>query len=233
MKPWILVGGVALTFPVAASGQDYEDDDDRYGVERENIPLVPGQPDVESGFGMALMAGGGSMSRVSNSGGQGATDMGGAWLARVVWGTRSVLAGEVAYLGSAVPVNPQATGLAQDTTLLSNGGQVDLRLQAPIPLDSDGKAALAPFAVGGFALLRHDVIGQDGDFDDGTSAGDRLTAHIPVGAGLALMTGGFIADARFSYRPTVGGDDPVFSTSSAFDESVSAVSVTGSVGVEF
>lgn len=235
MKIWILVGSAGMAVPVAAFGQDDDDDrygDDRYGADFES-PLVPGNPDIPSGFGNALMIGGGTMDRLTTDGAENATSTGGSWLARYVLGTRSILAGELAYLGSAVPVDNRVTGGSGSGMLLSNGGEVDLRVQAPIPVGVDDNVALAPFILGGFALLGHGVVGSDGGIDDNTSLGDRLTAHLPLGAGLAVMTGGFIADARISYRPTIGGDNPVFNGRTAFDNSMNGLAITGSVGFEF
>lgn len=236
MKSWILVGSACLAVPAAAFGQDDGDDrygDDGYGRGGFESPLVPGDPDVPSGFGNALMIGGGSMDRVTGDGSGRPTSTGGSWLARYVLGTRSILAGELAYLGSAVPVDASATDGSGDATLLSNGGEVDLRVQVPIPVSADDAVALAPFVVGGFGLLGHGVVGNGGGIDDNTSLGDRLTAHLPIGAGLAVMTRGFIADARVSYRPTLGGDNPVFNSRTAFDNSMNGLAITGSLGVEF
>lgn len=227
MRPWMIAAAVGAASTTAFARDD--DDDDM--VDNRSYALVPGDPDVPSGVGMALMIGGGSATALAGPDGADAAGTGGSWLARWVWGTRAVLAGELQYVGQAVPVNEGVTDAPGDATLLTNGGQVDLRLQAPIPVGSRG--AVAPFLLGGFALLGHDVVGDDGGIDDGTSAGDRLTAHIPVGAGLALMTGGFIADARVAYRPTVGGDSPVFDDRTRFDDAVNGFGVTGSVGFEF
>jgi hypothetical protein len=182
-------------------------------------------------MGVALMLGGGSVTRLTDRE-ENATSPGGAWHARLVIGTRSFVAGEAAYVGSAAPVQPDVVG-TDDVLLLSNGGEGALRAQVPVVVGIRQDVLVAPFATAGVGVQVHDLMNQELEILGDRMVGNDFTVHVPVGGGLMVASEGFIADARLAYRPAVANDRRVFGTPSRFDNAIDEVAVTGSIGVEF
>ncbi len=231
-----------------SDGQDDVDIDvtevDIYTVEPEagfgdDDLLVNNEADhLVTSAGVAIMAGGGGMTRVRPGVGESNATAGGQWNLRTVVGTRSVLAAEAAYVGSAQPTDDRVAGLADDAVLMSNGGEAAARVQLPVELNRANDAILAPFATAGFGLMSNAILnpGPDAtaDIEEAVqdSDGSDLTAHIPVGAGVAFADEGFIIDTRVNFSPAINDSD-VFEREPAFDNAVDTLSVSGNIGVEF
>lgn len=117
---------------------------------------------------------------------------GGSWNVRAVLGTRQVFGLEAAYVGSALPVDSEAG----NTVLLRHGGEALLRVQIPLAVDS---GLVAPYVVGGLGWFRYGI-SNGSPAQAGLRTGRDETLETPVGGGLMIANGGFIIDARFTYR---------------------------------
>ena len=157
-----------------------------------------------SRIGTAVLLGGG-LGDFTGETAQGATGMAGAWGLRLVSGTRSILGGELAYVGG---VNPLDATAASDDYLLATGAEGAVRLGIPVALRS---GVVAPFAFGGIGWTRYNLVNDTPDRGD-LSAADDHQIMVPVGVGLAAGYRGFLAEARGSYRQAfeddlIGSDD--------------------------
>lgn len=151
-----------------------------------------------SQYGMEISAGGGVENFTSDRM-QSATDPGGMWDLRLVLGTRSPVALEGAYVGTAQSIN-SVFGDQNSARLIGTGLEGDVRLNL-FPMED-----FTPYAFGGLGWKRYDVTGADfKTADTGISDSDSLL-EVPLGAGLAWRDYGFVADARFTYRMAVGED---------------------------
>jgi hypothetical protein len=139
-----------------------------------------------SGVGFGLVVGGGITDYISHKA-NGSVDLGPEWAARFNLGTRSYLGAEAAYVGSTQHIEGLA---ATNGQLLSNGleGLVRLNLST---------RAIQPYLGAGLGWRRYQVINQTGfassDVLNRTDVGD-----VPVAAGVALRTHGFLLDTRFN-----------------------------------
>lgn len=146
-------------------------------------------------YGLAISAGGG-VSGFTDTTARDATNDGGGWDIRAVIGTRSPLAAEVSYLGSAQSIH--TLGLDSDAILVGNGLQADLRLNATTD------AALQPFIYAGAAWRRYDLTNTETNTSD--VAGSDDVVEFPVGAGVAYRYRGLILDARGEFRAATNED---------------------------
>jgi hypothetical protein len=146
-------------------------------------------------FGFAISAGGGVSGFTDNTA-RSATQDGGGWDVRATFGTRSPIAAEISYLGSAQAI--EALGLDNNAVLLGNGVQANVRVN--LTTDTD----LQPFLFGGAAWRRYQVTNTDSNTSDVADDDDVL--EIPVGAGLAYRYRGLILDMRGEYRRTTQED---------------------------
>jgi hypothetical protein len=163
----------------------------------QETPVVsggPGEGAPKSGVGMSVQAGGG-VTNFSRQEARNAASTGGFWEARLVYGTRSIFGGELAYVGSAQGMN--AAGVASGAALLGNGGEALLRLNAPIV---NRGALFEPFVFGGMGWTHYSLINEGVNTSNVANADNVGT--IPFGGGMAIAYHGFIADARFTYRAT-------------------------------
>ncbi len=144
---------------------------------------------------------------------------GGAWDLRVTYGSRQILGWEVAYLGSAHPLNDLTT--PPGAYVMSNGAETALRLNAPT---QQGSWLVVPFALAGVGwnYYRSVDVGASGLLN----GSDNLFT-IPLGLGVAASYHGFTADVRLTYRPTL--DDELFVNNA----SMRAWTAGGHVGYEF
>ena len=103
----------------------------------------------------------------------------------LVIGTRSWIAGEIAYIGSAQSTNGSV--LRGSETLFGNGAQADLRINVTGPLFN-----LQPFVYGGGAWRHYSTSGN-------TSISDNVW-EVPAGLGFAGYISDLMIDVRGEYR---------------------------------
>lgn len=132
------------------------------------------------------------------------TSVGGAWDARLTYGTRSPVAIEAAYTGGAMAID--ALGLDSNAALLSTGAEVLGRVNI---MTTD----IQPYVVAGVGWRRYSIINSDRNTSS-VSEDDNL-GEIPMGAGLAYRYQSFVVDGRALIRfafnddliaPTESGD---------------------------
>lgn len=155
-------------------------DTDRGAYEEQYMPR----------YGIAIAAGGGASGFTSESL-RGTTNPGGDWDVRLTFGTRSPLAFEASYIGSAQSID--ALGLDGDAMLVGNGVQGALRVNTTIDLP------VQPFIYGGVAWRRYDLTNTSANTSDISDSDDVL--EVPLGVGLAAKWQGLIVDARGEFRP--------------------------------
>jgi hypothetical protein len=183
--------------------------------------------DTDTRAGFAISAGGGA-SGFTNDALRGATNAGGDWDVRLTFGTRSPLAVEASYIGSAQAIN--SLGVDSDAMLVSNGAQAALRLNGTIDLP------VQPFIFGGVAWRRYDLTNTRVNTAD--LPGTDNVLEIPVGVGVAGRFNGLILDARGEFRPTFDNDlmreinTDVFGSNEGF-AAMHRWGVNASVGYEF
>lgn len=158
------------------------------------MTTVEVEPRPASGFGVAISAGGGFTDFVNETARK-STAVGGAWDVRATIGTRSYLAAEVAYVGSAQAID--ALGLDDDAILVGNGVQGAVRVNF-------SRNPLQPFAFAGVAWRHFELTNVDTNTSDVSGEDDVI--EIPVGLGLAYRNRGLFLDLRGEFRPTTQED---------------------------
>ena len=152
-----------------------------------------------SRFGLAFMAGGGFQD-FSNSSMRNLTNGGGAWDLRFVAGTRSIIGFEGAYVGSARGF--QSLGVtANNPTLISNGVEGNLRLNAPI---TKGNSLFEPYAVAGVGWQQYHITNYNSNtqtLSDFSATNDNVMT-VPLGAGFTYGYKALLLDVRGTYSPT-------------------------------
>jgi len=140
---------------------------------------------------------GGGFEDFAHSNMRGMTGGGGYWSARFVAGMRNILGVEAAYIGSARTID--ALGLDGNARLFSNGAEGALRLNIPM-VSANQMSLVEPFGFVGLGWSHYNVTNTNVNTSDVASSDDVMT--LPVGGGFAFGYGGFVADARFTYRKT-------------------------------
>jgi hypothetical protein len=210
---WKVLGSVAL--PLAAWVALYSPPAEAQTVLRQPADPEAWQP--RSVFGNAVLLGGG-FGNFTNDYARDVTGPAGAWGLRYVAGTRSVIGGEVSYMGAANWLDG-TTG--DDDYLLSSSFDANVRAGWPIPLNS---TLLSPFAYAGGGWTRYDLINE---IPSGIVASDTDNQFtIPMGVGFAVGYRGFMAETRFTYRQAF--DEDLF-----LDRDMSTWGMSFSLGGEF
>jgi hypothetical protein len=162
-----------------------------------NVLIAPQRREI----GLAVSLGGG-VGQFTDSALRDRTGVNGEYEARVLFGTRSPIAVEGAYVGTAGSID--AVGLDDNAVLISNGIEGLVRLNL-------GNRLVQPFIVGGASWVRYSIVNASVNTSDVRDRDDVFA--VPVGAGIATYVGdtGFMADIRFMYRFAFG-DDLVKST---------------------
>jgi hypothetical protein len=173
-------------------------------------------------LGMSISAGGG-VAGFTDSAMRDTTNDGGNWDVRATFGTRSPIAIEGAYIGSAQAID--ALGLDQDAILIGNGVQGNLRLNA-LP-----KFPVQPFAFGGVAWRRYTLTNTD--TNTSALADDDDVLEFPVGVGVAYRYEGFLLDARGEIRFATNEDMVPDLDGDLGSESMHRYGVNANVGYEF
>lgn len=143
------------------------------------------------------------------------TDPGGSWTARAVVGTRSHIAGEAAYVGSAQALD--VLGVADRANLMSNGVEGLLRVNILT-------GAFQPYVGAGYTW-RHYYVSNTA-FNTSSVADNGNVSEIPIAAGLAYRLRPFVVDARFNLRNA-------FATTIIPNANLSTWNAEAKVGFEF
>jgi hypothetical protein len=146
------------------------------------------------------------------------TQIGGSWNARLTIGQHNILAGEVSYIGSAQNIN--SLGIGTRSTIVGNGIQGDLRLNATLD------TMFQPFVYAGAAWRHYSTTETPNAFADLATTDDVF--EVPVGAGIAAYFGGLTVDVRGEYRFAFGGN-----SSDSNGNSLDRWGATGNFGFEF
>ena len=140
---------------------------------------------------------GGGFEDFTNNSLRSMTGSGGYWSARIVGGMRQIVGVEAAYVGNARTID--ALGLNGNARLISNGLEGALRLNIPIVSWSQ-RSLVEPFGFVGLGWSHYNLVNTNLNTSNVASSDDIMT--MPFGGGLAFGHGGFMADARFTYRKT-------------------------------
>ena len=140
---------------------------------------------------------GGGFDDFTNNSLRSMTGGGGYWSARIVGGMRQIIGMEAAYVGNARTID--ALGLSGNARLISNGLEGALRLNIPIVSWSQ-RSLVEPFGFVGLGWSHYNLVNASANTSNVASSDDIMT--MPFGGGLAFGYGGFMADARFTYRKT-------------------------------
>jgi hypothetical protein len=140
---------------------------------------------------------GGGFEDFTNNSLRSMTGSGGYWSARIVGGMRQIIGVEAAYIGNARTID--ALGLNGNVRLVSNGLEGALRLNVPI-VSWNQLSLVEPFGFVGLGWSHYNLVNASTNTSNVGSSDDIMT--MPFGGGLAFGYGGFMADARFTYRKT-------------------------------
>jgi hypothetical protein len=182
-----------------------------------NFSAAP-EPHYEGVPGGLAFSVGGGVDDFAQSDARRMTNMGGSWTARLTFGTRSYIAGEASYIGSAQNTQPVIN--ANSRTLYGNGAQGALRLNALTTY------WMQPFAYGG-AAWRHYSLSSGGNNSD--------VLEIPVGLGIATYMQELMLDVRGEYRFAVAdsGSIPELALGTHNSSALDRWGVTGNLGYVF
>jgi hypothetical protein len=169
-------------------------------------PVYYGRPDVvplpprvtwmpSSGIGVGLFVGGG-VTDFFDTAARSVTNTGGSWTARMTFGTRSIVGFEGSYIGGA---NAIAGFGNTNATLLRSGLEGSLRLNVPIYAQA---TLLEPYIMGGLGWNDYHIVDYNSAALASLSSGSDNTLSIPLGIGFTVGYRGFLADLRYTYRPT-------------------------------
>ena len=156
-------------------------------------PPPPPTPRWASGYGWAVMAGGG-YSDFTNQAMRDTTAGGGTWDARFIGGTNSIFGFEAAYVGTARSISTLGV-TANNPALVSNGLEGNFRLNAPI---RRGASLFEPYGYVGLGYQHFNVSNYNSNTQTLSSfnASNDDTMTVPVGGGFAYAYKAFIADVR-------------------------------------
>jgi hypothetical protein len=174
-----------------------------------------------SGMGLALMVGGG-VTDFTGGTTRNETSTGGAWTARMAIATRSIIGFDASYVGGANTLTGLGGG---NTTLVRNGLEGAVRINAPL---YSFDTLFEPYAIVGVGWNAYRLANVTSNTASVSASTDN-TVSIPMGLGFALGYRGFMADVRYTYRPTYDQSIFVNQTSSALTN----WDLGGMVGYEF
>ncbi len=178
------------------------------------------------GIGLSL---GGGVDDFVSEGLRSMTSLAGSWNVRATVGTRSVVGGEVSYIGAAQTIRaPFLDG--GDAVLVGNG------VQAAVRVDVLSTPDVRSYVYGGAAWRHYDLLDVELIGPGASDADDDNVFEAPVGIGIAGYAGSLTADVRAEYRPGWGSDlVPLLAPSEddAFFGDADRWGVTGNIGLEF
>ena len=211
---------IILALVIAAAGARA----DPIAVDTAAAPVTP-----RSNIGVSLALGGG-LSGFAGSEMKDITNVGGAWEVRVAFGTRLLLAGELAYVGTRR--NMHLTGVSGATPgetphVFSNAIEGDLRAQYPF---LSGAWLIEPFAFGGLGYTHMGVDATVPTDSRIRTTGDDLLV-VPFGAGVIAGWNRVLLEARFTWRQAF--DEDLLARADGSIASLSNWSAGATVGYEF
>jgi hypothetical protein len=139
-------------------------------------------------------------------------------------GTRSMLAFEASYIGSAQDID--ALGLDDDAIC-------SVTVPGALRFNATTDTPLQPFLFGGIAWRHYELTNEDRNVSDVADSDDAL--EFPLGVGIAYKMGGFLLDARGEYR-IASQEDMIpaeFATSPDDNASMHRYGVQANIGFEF
>jgi hypothetical protein len=148
-----------------------------------------------SGFGMAVMAGGG-VTDFTQGATRNLTGTGGAWDVRFVLGTRYFLGFEASYVGASTSIN--GLGLSGNSSLVRNGVEGGVRINVPLYAR---QTLLEPYFLGGAGWNSYRVSNVQSFTASVTTDSDNVVS-VPLGVGFSVGYKGFVGDLRYTIRPT-------------------------------
>jgi hypothetical protein len=160
-----------------------------------------------TGFGVGLFVGGG-VTDYTGSVARADTNTGGSWTGRVTLGTRSIVGLEGSYIGGANSLH----ALGGNATLVRNGIEGVLRINLPIMTHD---SLLEPYIFGGAGWNGYRVTNYNSITTASVTTGTDNTVSVPLGVGFTYGYHGFLADLRYTIRPTYDQSILVNQTSSA------------------
>ena len=172
-------------------------------------------------IGLGISVGGGVDDFVGDTM-RGATGVGGDWTARLTIGTRSFIAGEFSYIGSAQSIS--RLGLSSNSELIGNGAQAALRINGTVDFP------IQPFIYGGLAWRHYSLNNSGANFSDVSNSNDTL--EVPLGAGVGAYLSGLMLDVRGEYR-FAWGNHTLVPDSNGGDSLLDRWAVTGNIGYSF
>lgn len=175
-----------------------------------------------SQIGVGVFAGGG-VTDFTEGVARNQTNTGGSWTARITAGTRGFIGVEGSYVGGANTVSGLGTGTA---TLLRNGIEGALRINIPLYAQS---TLLEPYIFGGAGWNAYHVTNYSALVNASFTTGTDNTLSIPLGVGFTVGYRGFLADLRYTIRPTY--DQSIFAGQSS--SALSNWDAGGMIGYEF
>jgi len=173
-----------------------------------------------SQLGIEASVGGGAVGFIDSSV-RNTVNTGGAWDARLTFGTRLPIAVEAAYVGSAQSID--VLGLSTNALLVGNGVEGDLRLNFT-------SFKVQPYIFGGAGWTRYQINNSAVNTSSVTSSDDVGT--VPLGAGISIRPSKvFIIDIRGTYRAVF--DDSMFDRITNTNNSMQNWNAAGRIGFEF
>jgi outer membrane protein OmpA-like peptidoglycan-associated protein len=183
-------------------------------------PVVVHHPGPPSVMGIEASVGGGAVGFIDSSL-RNNVNTGGAWDARLTFGSRLPIAIEGAYVGSIQGIN--ALGLATNANLVGNGVEGDLRLNFT-------NYKVQPYIFGGAGWTHYQINNSVSNTSD-ISASDNV-GTVPLGAGLSIRPAQvFLIDIRGTYRAVF--NDTMFDRVTSTSNSMQNWNVAGRIGFEF
>jgi hypothetical protein len=178
------------------------------------------EPGLLTDWGMSVRVGGG-FEDFNDDAMQDTTSACGVWDVRYQLGTRTPIAFEAAYVGSAQSID--AIGLDTDAILLGNGVEGAIRFNPLIGYP------VQPYLFAGAGWRHYDLTNIDTNTSDVAGADDVL--EIPVGGGIGYTLRHVVLDARFTYRAASEAD--LIPAGDGTYQSLDRWGASASVGYEF
>jgi hypothetical protein len=176
-----------------------------------------------TGFGVGLFVGGG-VTDYTGSAARDQTSTGGSWTGRLTLGTRSIVGLEGSYIGGANTIHGFTNN--NNATLIRNGIEGAVRINLPLYVN---QTLLEPYISGGVGWNDYRVTNYNTAINASVSTGTDSTLSIPLAGGFTFGYHGFLADLRYTIRPTYDQQILINQSSSALTN----WDVGGMVGYEF